>query len=76
MKYKKGDNLEVLLLDHALIDVADDSPLEFYVYGRLVFISDKEIKLAYWMPKNGELDGNAEMVSIIRGAIKKIRKLK
>ncbi len=73
---KLGDIVEVELYDHALINALGESPLQFLVYGKVVYLSKRELKVAYWISPGDAIDQNTEMVSIIRGAIKRVRKLR
>lgn len=76
-KLKLGDYVAIDFYDHHQFTGDQSSlPMRFEVVGRLVHETAIHYVLAVWHFTDGPKDANCDYYSIVKGAIKKVRKLK
>jgi hypothetical protein len=77
VKVKVGDIVRCIILDHADKDINDKpGSLIFEVFGRLVRETEDSYELQWWGDPSGEIDPNTDMVCLVKGAVKSIKRLK
>ena len=79
-KVRVGDIVEIAFLDHhsGTLDIeciSDVGPMEFVVYGKVLEITDKEIRLLRSRAIGGINVDEINCFIVVVGAIQKIRKL-
>jgi len=79
-KVRVGDIVEITFLDHHsgnidIESVSEVGPMKFVVYGRVLNITDKEIRLFRSRATGGVDIDEVNCFFVVIGAIHKIRKL-
>lgn len=77
MKLKLGDIVRLVILDHCDQDANDpEGPLVFEVFGRIVREAKTSYSLQWWGSEDGVVNGDTDMVCILKSAIIKRKVLK